>query len=174
MASSQANEPVKEHGRTGPVSYRRQPREVNFSCLSFASRILHRYIVLPEHISPDLNLTSGPIMLILNKPVTVAELKALAENSFGELVKAVVDVDRELIALDAELSSDLQALLLDDGSAQASLWGINFYPDLTGEDFVEFDSMINVRPSRGNLSRGVEDENVRRKIILVSNKWVNP
>ena len=113
-------------------------------------------------------------MRVLEKPVTINELKSIAENSFGDLVKAVVDVDRELVALDAELHSDLEALLMDDGSAQKSLWEINFYPDLTGEDLVEFDSMINMRPSQGNLSRGVEDENIRRKIIAVANKWVKP
>jgi len=113
-------------------------------------------------------------MRILEKPLTITEMKSIAENSFGELVKAVVDVDRELVALDAELHSDLEALLMDNGSSQKDLWGINFYPDLTGEDFVEFDSMINMRPSQGNLSRGVEDENTRRKVIAVANKWVKP
>ena len=113
-------------------------------------------------------------MRILEKPVTITELKSIAENSFGEMVKAVVDVDRELVALDAELHSDLEALLLDNGSTQKNLWEINYYPELTAGDFVEFDSMINMRPSQGNLSRGVEDEKIRRKIMAVSNKRVKP
>ena len=113
-------------------------------------------------------------MRILEKPVTIRELKSIAENSFGDLVKAVVDVDRELIALDAELHSDLEALLLDNGSSQKNLWGINFYPDLPEDDFVEFDAMINMRPSQKNMSRGVDDEKIRRKIIAVANKWVKP
>lgn len=111
-------------------------------------------------------------MRILDKPVTLDALKDMAENSFGDMVKAVVDVNRELIALDAELHSDLEALLLANGSSQNSLWGINFYPDLQGEDFLEFDSVINMRPSQGNTSRGVDNEAVRKKIMSIVNRWV--
>jgi len=91
---------------------------------------------------------------------------------FGDMVKAVVDVDREFIAVDAELHSDLEALLLQDGSKQASLWGINFYPGAAGDEFVEFDSMINVRPSAGNRSRGVDNEEMRKKINAVVAKRI--
>ena len=86
---------------------------------------------------------------------------------FGNMVKAVVDVDREFIAVDAELHSDLEALLLADGSEQKSLWGINFYPDMREDEFIEFDSMINMRPSQGNRSRGVENEEISKKITEI-------
>ena len=111
-------------------------------------------------------------MRILEAPVTIDLLKDMASDSFGDMVKAVVDIDRELIAVDAELHSDLEALLLADGSSQKSLWGINFYPDQQGDDFLEFDSMINMRPSQGNMSRGVDDEMIRRKIIALADRWV--
>jgi hypothetical protein len=88
------------------------------------------------------------------------------------VVKAVVDVDRELIAVDAELHSDLEALLLGNGSKQKNLWGINFYPEMQGDDFIEFDSMINMRPSQGNRSRGVDDEGLRKKIIEIVAKRI--
>ena len=91
---------------------------------------------------------------------------------FGDLVKAVVDVDREIIAVDAELHSDLEALLLEDGSRQQSLWGINLYPQLQGEQFVEFDSMINMRPSQGNRSRSVDNAEIRKKIIEIVAKRI--
>ena len=96
----------------------------------------------------------------------------MAGATFGDMVKAVVDVDRELIAVDAELHSDLEALLLDDGSKQKNLWGINFYPEIKGDDFIEFDSMINMRPSQSNRSRGVEDEGVRKKIVEIAAKRI--
>lgn len=111
-------------------------------------------------------------MKILRNTVTIDELKKIAQGSFGDLVKAVVDVDRELVAIDAELHSDLEALFLEDGSKQQSLWGINFYPDLEGDDFIEFDSMINLRPSQGNRTRGVDSEDIQAKIINIVNKWV--
>ncbi len=91
----------------------------------------------------------------------------MAAAMFGNVVKAVVDVEKALLAVDGELHSDLEALLLEDGSKPQNLWGINLYPELQGDDFVEFDSMINMRPSQGNKSRGVEDSATRAKIIRV-------
>jgi hypothetical protein len=111
-------------------------------------------------------------MRIITDSITLDELKKMAENSFGNLVKADVDVERGLIAVDAELHSDLEALLLENGSKQKDIWGINLYPELTGDEFIEFDSMINVRPSHNNRSRGVEDEAIRKKIIEIVNKRV--
>ncbi|MDD4295267.1 MAG: DUF5674 family protein [Candidatus Omnitrophica bacterium] len=111
-------------------------------------------------------------MKILENIITNDELKKIAQETFGDLVKAVVDVDRELVAIDAELHSDLEALFLENGSRQNSLWGINFYPELEGEDFIEFDSMINLRPSQRNMTRGVDSEDIQIKILDVINKWV--
>ena len=91
---------------------------------------------------------------------------------FGNMVKAVVDVSRQLIAVEAELHSDLEALLIDDGSEQQNLWGVNFYPDLLNDDFIEFDSMINMRPSQGNSSRGIEDAQIRKKISEIVKKKI--
>lgn len=111
-------------------------------------------------------------MKILDKTITIEELKKMAADVFGDLVKAVVDVNKEVVALDAELHSDLEALLLENGSKQKDLWGINLYPDLEENDFVEFDSMINMRPSQDNMSRGVDSEEMRGKIVKVVSKWV--
>lgn len=111
-------------------------------------------------------------MKILNEKLSVAELKGIAASGFGDMVKAVVDIDRELLAIDAQLHSDLEAELLRDGSKQANLWGINLYPEVGDENFIEYDSMINIRPSAKNNSRGVENESVRKKIGQVVLKWV--
>ncbi|MBM3246894.1 MAG: hypothetical protein FJZ13_06205 [Candidatus Omnitrophica bacterium] len=106
-------------------------------------------------------------MKIVKDTLSLQELRKMAVDSFGNLVKAVVDVDRGLIALDAELHSDLEALLLENGSRQESLWGVNLYPETKPDEFIEFDSMINMRPSFGNRSRGVDDEVTRKKIAKV-------
>lgn len=110
-------------------------------------------------------------MEIIKEALTLHKLRQMA-GQFGGMVKAVVDVQKQLVAVDAELHSDLEALLLENGSRQKDLWGINLYPELPGDDFVEFDSMINMRPSQGNKSRGVEDEALRRKIIEVVGKRI--
>jgi Protein of unknown function (DUF5674) len=111
-------------------------------------------------------------MKIISDALSLAELSAMAAGLFGDMVKAVVDLERELLAVDAELHSDLEAFLLQDGSQQKSLWGINLYPELPSEEFIEFDSMINVRPSQGNRSRSVESEDVRKRIAAVVQKRI--
>jgi hypothetical protein len=113
-------------------------------------------------------------MQILKSKISVAELKTLAVNLFGNMVKAVVDVRQRKIAVDAELHSDEEALLLESGSNQEDLWGINIYPDLdrASPDFVEFDSMINLRPSQKNRSRGVEDKAIRDQILSIVDEWI--
>ncbi|MFA5974791.1 MAG: DUF5674 family protein [Elusimicrobiota bacterium] len=107
-------------------------------------------------------------MKIITDSIPLDELEKMAADLFGNMVKAVIDVDRELLAVDAELHSDLEALLLEDGSKQTNLWGINLYPELQGNEFIEFDSMINMRPSQNNRSRGVEDEAIRKRIIEIT------
>jgi hypothetical protein len=104
--------------------------------------------------------------------IHINEIKLLSEKTFGNLIKAVVDVRKEIMVIDAELHSDEEALLLESGSRQEDLWGINIYPELSGDDFIEFDSMINLRPSFGNKSRGVDAPQVREKIKAIVNKLV--
>ncbi len=111
-------------------------------------------------------------MKILTEKLSVTELKGMASSIFGDMVKGVVDVERGLLALEAQLHSDLEGLLLEDGSKQDHLWGINLYPEISGDDFLEFDSAINIRPRQGNRTRGVEDASLQKKIFEVVNKWV--
>ncbi|MBR2184982.1 MAG: hypothetical protein IJ897_06120 [Prevotella sp.] len=96
----------------------------------------------------------------------------MASNRYGDMVKAVADVKRELVALDSDLHSDLETLLLEDGSNQEDLWGYNIYPELDGEDFIEFDSLINIRPRQNNFSRDVEDVQIQKSIIAITNKYI--
>jgi len=91
----------------------------------------------------------------------------MAGDRFGDMVKAVVDVARAVMALDADLHADEEAALLEDGSLQRDLWGINLYPGQAEDEWIEFDSMINVRPSVGNRSRSVEDPALRHRIRAV-------
>lgn len=111
-------------------------------------------------------------MKIIAETLTLAELKQMAESGFGDMVKAVVDIERELLAIDANLHADLEALLLENGSKQKDLWGINLYPELGAKDFLEYDSMINIRPSQNNRSRGVEDPAIQKRIAGIVEKRV--
>ncbi len=109
---------------------------------------------------------------ILKKPIPLSEVVTLAKEQFGDMVKVVVDVERQILAIGGDLHSDEEAVLLEDGSQQEYLWGINIYPETKEEERIEFDSMINVRPSQNNRSRDVEDLAIRAKICGVVKIWI--
>lgn len=101
---------------------------------------------------------------IVRAPIPLDELRSLAREQFGDMVKAVVDVRQGIMSIGGELHADEETTLLDQGSRQSDLWGINLYPDATWTERIEFDSMINVRPAQGNRSRSVEDSVLRGRI----------
>lgn len=110
---------------------------------------------------------------VITESITLSELGELAEAIFGSLVKAVVDVDQRIMAVGGELHADEEQVLLEGGSKQAHLWGINLYPEQYGSDeFVEFDSMINLRPSQHNRTRSVEDPKTRAIIVEIVGQLV--
>ena len=107
-------------------------------------------------------------MQIVRENISIDELKKMSEKMFGNLVKAVVDIEKKIMVVDAELHADQENLLLQNGSEQKNLWGINLHPEEIGsEDFIEFDSMINLRPSQGNRSRGVDNLNIQKAIRAI-------
>lgn len=106
-------------------------------------------------------------MKIVDDKITIEELKEMAQKMFGSFVKAVVDAEKNIMAVDGELHADLEVLLSENGSKRANLWGINIYPELEGDERIEFDSMINLKPHLGNRTRGVENPEIREKIIKI-------
>jgi hypothetical protein len=105
-------------------------------------------------------------------PLSLEDLRAMAARGFGDLVKAVVDLARGVMVVEAEMHADEEAQLLEEGSRQEDLWGINLYPDLPEGEWIEFDSMINLRPSSGNSSRGVDDPSTRGAITALVTRLV--
>lgn len=110
------------------------------------------------------------------KSLTVNQLKAMARRLYGSLlVKAVVDIEQARVVVDARMHVDEAAYLLENGSKPADLWGIKLDPDKFGQDdFIAFDSMVNLRPSQNNNSRGIEDETIRQKIRTIINRVIIP
>lgn len=112
-------------------------------------------------------------MKLIDQPISITDLSLEAEKLFGDMTKAVVDLEKEVMVINAELHADQEALLIQQGSKQSDLWGINLYPELFGEeDFIEFDSMINLRPSGGNTSRGVDDPKTQQRIRDLVSKLI--
>lgn len=112
-------------------------------------------------------------MKLIETSITNNELLDMSKKMFDGLVKAVVDIEEEIMVVDAELHADQEDYLLQRGSKQENLWGINIYPEEVGSDnWLEFDSMINLRPSQNNKSRGIENEAIRSKVASIVNKLV--
>lgn len=112
-------------------------------------------------------------MKIIKDSITLSELSEMTKRMFDNMVKAVVDIEQKIMAVDAPMHSDEEAGLISQGSQQDNLWGINLYPEKYGEDFIEFDSMVNIKPNQGNRSRGIDDPKIRKAIIQIVNQLVN-
>ncbi len=112
-------------------------------------------------------------MKIVEK-ISVNELKTMSEKMYGNLVKADVDIAKNIMIVDMAMHADGEQQLLENGSNQTDLWGINLHPEKFGsEGFIEFDSMINIKPKQNNPSRDVLDEKIRQKIIDIVSKKVH-
>jgi hypothetical protein len=114
-------------------------------------------------------------MKIVKEKIDIQELQEMAKSFNGVFVKAVVDIERKIMAVDAELHADLMDFLIEtEASEPKNIWGINLYPEKSGSgrDFIEFDSMVNIKPSLGNRTRGVENKELREKINNIVKKLV--
>lgn len=108
---------------------------------------------------------------IIKIPIKKAELLEIASEEFGDIIKTVIDVEQGIMAVGGELHADEEVLLVEQcNSKRKYLWGINLYPQKTEEEWIEFDSMINLKPALGNRSRGVENPEIREKIKEIVNK----
>lgn len=158
---------------SAPMDERHHPLEIlmkrfdNLKCCSTKQR---NY--LTDDSSFFITFVKTLAMQILQKSITRAELAALAENTFGDMIKCVADVKLGLLALDAELHADLERLLLENGSAGEDLWGFNLYPEEEGEDFIEYDSLINIRSWQNNPTRDVLDLDIREAIKQIVEQFI--
>ncbi len=106
-------------------------------------------------------------IIIFTKKIDHDELRELAKESFGDMAKAVVDVERRVMAVGGELHADAEALLLANGSQQRNLWGINIYPEKPKAERIEFSSLINIKPAFGNRSIIINNEEIKFKILEI-------
>jgi hypothetical protein len=110
---------------------------------------------------------------ILKTPIKKSELAEIAREEFGDVIKTVVDIEQEIMAIGGELHADEEVLLTEkENSKRENTWGINLYPKKSGDEFIEFDSMINIKPNFGNRSRGIENSEVQNKIRSIVKKLI--
>ncbi len=110
---------------------------------------------------------------IVKNSISRKDLSDIAKKQFGDLVKAVVDVDQGIMAIGGEMHADEEVMLMEqEGSKREHIWGINLYPEKSGEELIEFDSIINIKPSYGNRSRDVGNPKTRKEIKMIVNKLI--
>jgi hypothetical protein len=101
---------------------------------------------------------------LFDKKFTKDDIRKIASLTFIEMAKAVIDINQKVIAIGGELHADAEAVLLDNGSRQPDLWGINLYPDKPSDHLIEYTSLINIRPSIGNRTQEISDSRVKNSI----------
>jgi hypothetical protein len=105
-----------------------------------------------------------PEIVLLTERIEPEALARLVRDGFGDMVKFVADVERGVVAAGGDLHADAEELLLGRGSIQKDLWGANYYPGRPREECVEFTSLINIRPSRGNPGMEITDSSIRSRV----------
>ena len=113
-------------------------------------------------------------MIILSTPIARQDLAGIEPDMFfDDWIKCVADIDQGLLAVNAAMHFELEQLLLDNGSAQESLYGFNIWFDPFE---IEYDSLINAPRNRAagypRDGRGVADPAARKKIEELVEKWL--
>ncbi len=111
-------------------------------------------------------------MEILKEKISKLQLKEKYSSVFETMTKGVADLKKGLIALDAEMHSDLEQLLLEEGSEQEDLWGFNLFADKENDGFIEYTSFINIRPRQGNKSMEIADPKIRDSVKKLVEKFI--
>ena len=90
-----------------------------------------------------------------------------------DMIKGVVDIEKEIIALGGEFHSDANSLLIEkENSNQRNIWGFNISPNKPKEQWIEFVSLINIRPADNNLDMEIQDPKIKEKIKQIVDKLV--
>ena len=110
------------------------------------------------------SVSDAAIVVVRERRIDPAELRRLVLLYFEDMVKYVVDVSRGVIAVGGEMHADAEQVLLEDGSRQDDLWGANYYPGRGRHGCIEYTSLINISPSRGNRSMELQDPSLRERV----------
>lgn len=103
------------------------------------------------------------MILVIRKKATEEEIKKMAED-FDGFIKVVVDLEQEILAGGGERHFDAEQRLLTEGSKQENLWGGGL--DLETKE-IDYNSVINLRPTQNNPSRDVLSTEIRAKFDTI-------
>lgn len=113
------------------------------------------------------------IIKVVEDTISVDELREIAKEYYVDMIKGVVDISKEIIAVGGEYHMDANMKILENGSVQADVWGFNIFFDRPQNERIEFTSLINIRPQADNRSMEVENGAIREKMrAIINNKIV--
>jgi len=110
---------------------------------------------------------------IIDKKIADEELYEIAKEFYGDMVKGVVDIEREILAIGGEYHMDANTILIENGSKQKNVWGFNWYFDKKGDERIEYISLINIRPKQGNRVMEVQNVSLRDKMKLIILRYLS-
>ena len=109
---------------------------------------------------------------IITDPISRDELRALASKWYGTLLKGVVDIDRETVALGGEWHIDASEILVRDGSRADNVWGFNILVNEPVTTAFEYHSLINLKPAKNHRAMEISDPELRKKIFSIVSKKI--
>ncbi|MFH0755408.1 MAG: DUF5674 family protein [bacterium] len=110
---------------------------------------------------------------IINKKITNSELRELAKDFYGEMIKGVVDIEREILSMGGEYHIDANMVLIKNKSKQENIWGFNWYFDKIADEQIEYISLINIRPAQNNRVMEIQDKTLRDKMKSIILKYLS-
>jgi Protein of unknown function (DUF5674) len=103
-------------------------------------------------------------IVIVSDTIKIEELKEIAKEFYGSMIKGVVDIDKEIVAFGGQYHIDSNMKLIENGSIQKNIWGFNINFDEPKDGWIAYTSLINIRPVVGNRTMEVKDENIRNRM----------
>ena len=111
------------------------------------------------------------IKIVENK-ISLLELREVAKEFYVTMVKGVLDIEKEIIAFGGEYHADANEILIESGSRQSDVWGFNIYFDRPRDSWIEYVSLINIRPKAGNMEMEIKDNAIRNKMKTIINSKI--
>ncbi len=108
------------------------------------------------------------MILVLNRKITPEEFDQACEV-YKDYIKIVVDIEQDIMCVGGEYHIDCEEALNKNGSKQENLYG-GGYRVSTKE--IEYMAMSNYKPSQGKTSYEIIDENARKKLKELTEKYL--
>jgi len=105
---------------------------------------------------------------LLRSPATKEQIADMLED-LETYIKLAVDVERGIIAGGGTLHADCEEVLIEDGSKQEFVWGVDWIP-VTKE--IRYEALINLRPRHKNRSMRILDPSIRAKVAEIVGKFL--